>query len=310
MADLFDQMPELEPSAATGFAGNRIERRSEHRSTDASEAALRETGARLYLFRADKVLMRGTEPLFTLSEADAFGAVTGEAILLGWTEEGPRLIATIDESAAVDEARITLTDLRALALGAILSPEHLGALAQGRSLINWHARHRFCSNCGAASAMTNGGTRRDCPACGAQHFPRTDPVVIMLAVDRSADRVLLGRQPQFLPGVYSALAGFVEPGETLEDAVRRETLEEAGIRIGRVRYHASQPWPFPTSMMIGCHAEALSTEVVRDESELEDCRWFTRAEIVAMLNGTHPGGLTTPKSYAIAHALVAAWARA
>ena len=135
--------------------------------------------------------------------------------------------------------------------------------------------------------MRIGGYRRDCPNCGAEHFPRTDPVVIMLAID--GERCLLGRQARFAPGMYSCLAGFVEPGETIEDAVRRETAEEAGITVGRVRYHASQPWPFPSSLMIGCHAEALSRDIVRDDAELEACRWFSRAEVRAMLAGRPSG---------------------
>jgi NAD+ diphosphatase len=122
------------------------------------------------------------------------------------------------------------------------------------------------------------------------------------------ERALLGRQPQFAPGMYSALAGFLEPGETIEAAVRRETLEEAGIAVGRVRYHASQPWPFPMSLMIGCHAEALSDVIRRDETELEDCRWFSRHEARAMLTGTHPDGLKSPAHFAIAHRLLLAWA--
>jgi NAD+ diphosphatase len=154
--------------------------------------------------------------------------------------------------------------------------------------------------------MSMGGYRRDCPACGAEHFPRTDPVVIMLAID--GERCLLGRQARFAAGMYSCLAGFVEPGETIEDAVRRETGEEAGIRIGRVGYHSSQPWPFPASLMIGCHAEAITTEVVPDEAELEDCRWFERDEVRTMLAGTHPGGLKTPPPIAIAYRLIRAWA--
>ena len=155
--------------------------------------------------------------------------------------------------------------------------------------------------------MKIGGYRRDCPACGAEHFPRTDPVVIMLAID--GDRCLLGRQARFAPGMYSCLAGFVEPGETIEDAVRRETQEEAGITIGRVRYYSSQPWPFPSSLMIGCHAEALSTEFDRDEAELEDCRWFDRgAKSLRCSPATHPGGIKCPPTIAIAHRLIRAWA--
>lgn len=147
-----------------------------------------------------------------------------------------------------------------------------------------------------------GGTGR---ACGAQHFPRTDPVVIMLAHD--GDRCLLGRQPHFLQGMWSCLAGFIEPGENIEEATRREIAEEAGIRCGRVRYLGSQPWPFPMSLMIGCHVEALSTGLSVDRTELEAARWFARAEAAAMLDRRHPDGLTTPPPWAIAHHIIRAW---
>ena len=134
--------------------------------------------------------------------------------------------------------------------------------------------------------MKGGGSSRFCPSCNVEIFPRVDPVVIMLAID--GERCLLGRQPRFAPGMYSALAGFLEPGETIEEAVRREVKEEAGIQVGRVAYHSSQPWPFPSSLMIGCHAEALSTDLERDAAELEDCRWFEREEVRLMLAGEHP----------------------
>ena len=180
----------------------------------------------------------------------------------------------------------------------------------GARLLNWHIRHGFCAVCGTATAMSLGGARRDCPNCGAQHFPRTDPVVIMLAIDAGSggEQALLGRSPRFNPGMYSCLAGFMEPGETIEDAVRRETAEESGIQVGRVRYHASQPWPFPSSLMIGCYAEALSTAIRRDEQELEDCRWFSREDVRRMLAGNHPEGITAPISMAIASHLIRAWA--
>ena len=308
MASFFDGMPTPEPSALVGFAANRIERRSEHRTAEAVADALADPAARFYLFRADKVLLKAHgDPLFTAAEATAFGATRDDAVLLGWTGAGPRFAATTAET-AIDTDAIALTDLRTIATTGGVTAEHLGALAQGRSLANWHGRHRFCANCGAPTVIASGGYRRDCRSCETQHFPRTDPVVIMLAID--GDRCLLGRQPQFQPGMYSCLAGFLEPGETIEDAVRRETLEESGIRIGRVRYHASQPWPFPDSLMIGCHAEAISTEIHRDESELEDCQWFSRADAKAMLDDTHRDGLKAPTAIAIAHRIVAAWVAA
>jgi NAD+ diphosphatase len=156
-----------------------------------------------------------------------------------------------------------------------------------------------------ATQPTDGGWRRDCPQCKAQHFPRTDPVVIMLAVD--GDRCLLGRSPRFVPTMWSCLAGFVEPGESIEDAVRRETREEAGIACGRIHYFRSQPWPFPTSLMIGCHAEAVTYDIVVDRTELEGARWFGKDEVITMLQRRHPQGLTTPPPVAIAYHIIRAW---
>ncbi len=311
MKSFFDGLPETEPSRFTGFAGNVIDRRSDNRDAGALATALADATARFYLFAGDAALVQtGNDPLFTVANAEALGADPASALLLGWVPGGPRLAALLPETTALDEDRMAAVSLRALAMAAELSAEHLGAMAQARSLLNWHDRHGFCSVCGTATAMTLGGYRRDCPNCGAQHFPRTDPVVIMLAIDESGggERALLGRSHRFQPSVFSCLAGFMEPGETIEDAVRRETFEESGIRTGRVRYHASQPWPFPSSLMIGCHGEALSTDIHLDEQELDDCRWFTREEVKQMLAGTHPEGITTPAKMAIANHLIRAWA--
>jgi NAD+ diphosphatase len=160
------------------------------------------------------------------------------------------------------------------------------------------------------STVSSAGWKRECAACKAQHFPRTDPVVIMLAT--RGERCLLGRQARFAPGMYSALAGFLEPGETIEEAVRREVMEEAGVRVGRVTYMASQPWPFPATLMIGCLAEALTDEIIVDYSELEDARWFSRAEVQEMVGGAPengaPNGLGAPQPIAIARSLMRAWA--
>jgi NAD+ diphosphatase len=308
MTRFFDGPAVADASSRTAFADNRIDRLSENREADAVATALADRTARFYLFRGGDTLLKPAtppDPLFTLDEARQYGFDAAEAILLGWTANGPRLTGTIAEERDIDST-VAPINQRALAVDGIVSTDHLGGLAQARALNNWHARHGFCSVCGTKSAIANGGLRRDCPACGAQHFPRTDPVVIMLAVH--GERCLLGRQPHFAAGSYSCLAGFMEPGETIEDAVRRETAEEAGITIGRVRYHASQPWPFPSSLMIGCHAEALTTDIVRDETELEDCRWFDRDEARLMLAGTHPDVLKTPPPMAIANHIIRAWA--
>src|SRR6516225_1278183 len=161
---------------------------------------------------------------------------------------GRAAIAVALEPAAAEALKtrdeFVVTDLRSIAVRGLVEAEHLPPLAEGKALLNWHGRHRFCSTCGAATNLVEAGWRRDCPSCRAQHFPRTDPVVIMLAV--AGERCVLGRSHRFQPGMWSCLAGFVEPGEAIEDAVRRETREEAGIVCGRVSYFASQPWPFPT----------------------------------------------------------------
>ena len=182
-----------------------------------------------------------------------------------------------------------------------------GILAQSRAQLDWHARHGFCSVCGQRTESGKGGHVRKCPACGAEHFPRTDPVVIMVTHD--GDRCILGQSRGRLSrsGMYSALAGFVDQGEAIEEAVRREVREEAGIEVGEVTYHSSQPWPFPSSLMIGCHARALSTEINRDEEEMSDVRWFTRDEVLSALKDENPE-LKVPGPIAIAHHIIKAWA--
>lgn len=195
-----------------------------------------------------------------------------------------------------------LRDLRSLAMEEALPPEQLGMLAQARSLLQWHARRTYCSNCAAKLEMADAGYRRHCPGCGMDHFPRTDPVVIMVV--RHEGRILLGRQSSWKAGMYSALAGFVEPGETIEDAARREVFEEAGVRVGAVRYVTSQPWPFLSNLMIGLIGDAVSAEITLDQNELEDARWFSADEARMMVERTHPDGLYAANPYAIAHELV------
>ena len=176
--------------------------------------------------------------------------------------------------------------------------------ATAKALFTWHDSHGFCARCGAASAISDAGWQRQCPACNAPHFPRTDPVVIML-VTRD-DRLLLGRSPGWPEGMYSLLAGFVEPGETLESAVRREVWEETGVRIGDVRYLASQPWPFPASLMLGCIGLATSDEITLDPAELENALWLTRQEVLDVQLGRNPK-VKAGRKGAIAQGLIEAW---
>ncbi len=188
-----------------------------------------------------------------------------------------------------------------------LSAEETGIVAQARAQLGWHASHRFCGQCGAPTEQRKGGHVRHCTKCGAEHFPRTDPVAIMVIHDDG--RCLLGQPkgPLVRMGMYSALAGFIDQGESIEEAVRREVREEAGIEVGEVHYHSSQPWPFPSSLMIGCLGRARSTEIRIDDAEMADVRWFTRAEVTAALKNENPG-LKVPGSVAIAHHLIESWA--
>jgi NAD+ diphosphatase len=304
--------PNLGPKPLLGYSGSRIERAAEHRLDSAAIAEMaRDPAAGAYVIGGDWIVMKKgsplNEPLFTLGEAKALNPAT-ETIFLGLLDGAPRFGHGITPQAAEAlKAREVLhvTDLRSVAVQGLVAADHLPPIAEAKAVLHWHTRHRFCPNCGAGTHLVCGGWRRDCSKCKAEHFPRTDPVVIMLAGDR--DRCLLGRSPRFVPTMWSCLAGYVEPGESIEDAVHRETREEAGITCGRVVYFASQPWPFPTSLMIGCHAEALTYDIVVDREELEDARWFTKDEIVAMLMRKHPQGLTTPPPVAIAHHIIRAW---
>ncbi|TRD23116.1 NAD(+) diphosphatase [Palleronia caenipelagi] len=175
--------------------------------------------------------------------------------------------------------------------------------ATGRALLEWHRIHRFCANCGAPTDPTQGGWQRDCEACGRHHFPRTDPVVIMLVT--RGNSVLLGRSPGWPDRMYSLLAGFIEPGETVEAAVRRETWEEAGVRVGTVTYLASQPWPFPASLMLACHAEATSSEISCDPQEIEDARWISKEEMLSCFAGLHE--VLPPRKGAVAEHILKNW---
>jgi NAD+ diphosphatase len=312
---------------AVGFAGNRLDRLSAFREDAEALAQLAgDPAARAVVFVQSMPVLRldgeSVGALHPLARAKNFGATQAE-VLLGRDDAGPVFALLLPDEAAqvvdaaapggfIDERRLALPehpdlsihDLRAITSRGLLGPSELGVLAQAKSILHYHACHGFCARCGAATVAAAAGWRRDCPACGTRHFPRTDPVVIMLVA--SGDKCLLGRQKQFPENMYSCLAGFVESGETLEAAVRREVMEEAGISVGAVRYAASQPWPFPASLMIGCIGEALSHDIVMDVSELEDCRWFSRAEARAMLAELKEG-FRAPGKIAIARTLLEFW---
>jgi NAD+ diphosphatase len=303
---------DLGPKQPLGYTASLLQRAAERRRDEAALAALCAGGqAGVYAIGGEFVVLKrkdgDLDPLFTLDEARALGA-TSELVFLGLLAGNGRFGIGL-EPAAIEplktSSNLVIADLRSIAVQGLVAADHLAPLAEAKALLHWHARHRFCSNCGAPSRSVDGGWRRDCPACRAQHFARTDPVAIMLAI--AGERCLLGRQSRFAPGMWSCLAGFVEPGESIEDAVRREIREEAGIACGRVNYFASQPWPFPSSLMIGCHTQALSHEIVVDRDELEDARWFDRDEVAAMLLRRHRDGLTTPPPVAIAHHIIRAW---
>jgi NAD+ diphosphatase len=312
-----------------GYAVDWVDRGSYWREDPAQVARLHALDdARALLIARDMPVLRngetGLDSLLPMSEIEALGGAQVEA-LLGLASSGAPVFAALMPDAAVEmrsdasdgfldrrvlvvpgREDLKLVDLRSIAMSGLLPPEQTAMLAAAKALMHWHARHRFCSNCGAPTEVAVAGWRRDCPVCKMTHFPRTDPVVIMLAVD--GDACLLGRQPRFPKGMYSALAGFVEPGETIEAAVRREIREEAGVVCGAVQYFASQPWPFPASLMIGCFAEAEGRRIEVDRVELEDARWFSRDETLALIERRHPDGLMAPTRMAIAHHLLKGWA--
>lgn len=200
-----------------------------------------------------------------------------------------------------------IVDLRTLASQGTMSSEELSLAGKAKALAHWHDNSHCCGRCGGVAQLKDGGWRRKCWACGTEMFPRTDPVVIMLIEHPDRKSCLLGRSGRFAAGMFSTLAGFLEPGEDIADAVRREVMEEAGIEVGEVGFHSAQPWPFPHSLMIGCIGRALTTELTIDTEELVEARWFSAEEARQMLDGTHAGGLSGPGRQAIARALITAF---
>jgi NAD+ diphosphatase len=302
----------LFPLGHPAFVSNVLDRAAHLRFSDEKLLALEgKSSSRAYVVHRDSLVMKqeagGPRALLTIDEALKFGANPG-TIFLG-LRDGDAVFGMGIGAPAV-EALLTrddvaVSELRGMAMQGMVPPDQLSAVAMAKSLVSWHQRHAFCANCGTRSGMAEGGWKRVCPNCKTEHFPRTDPVVIMLV--EKGDKCLMGRQKQFPPGMYSCLAGFVEAAETIEDAVRREIFEESGIRCTDVQYYMTQPWPYPSSLMIGCQARATTDEIVVDKMELEDARWFDRDEAALMLKREHPDGLAGPHPFAIAHHLLGRW---
>ncbi|MBB4211602.1 NAD+ diphosphatase [Rhodothalassium salexigens DSM 2132] len=314
-------MPPPAPAITCTFAGLALDRADALRADPAWVAArLADPASRFLTYAEMKPAMRvdGADRV-PRPDWQARAAIAGAldagctTVFLGLDDRGRAHFALDLDSArapvAADPEAVKRLDVRSAAEQ--LSTLALGhgdaaAVGLGRTLLDWHARHRFCARCGGATMLDKGGYARLCTDadCAAQHFPRVDPVVIMLPV--AGRRCILGRQPRYPEGMYSALAGFVEAGESLEEAVARETREEAGIATGAVRYVASQPWPFPSNLMIGCLVEARSEALTPDTAELEDVAWFSADAVAAALAG-RGDGFFLPPPMAIAHQLINAW---
>ena len=307
-------MRPIPASRANVYTGSPLDRVSDKRDDPAFvQAALASETARYVPVWRARSLMRGVaegkpEAVFLTraQAASAFAASTTWAVL-GLEGETPYVAFDISEIEdplpLLPESLGVLTDIRATA--GLLGRDAAAILAHARGLMHWRSRHRFCGVCGGACEQRSAGHSVVCLQCGAQHFPRTDPAVIMLVTN--GDQALLGHSARFPNStMYSTLAGFVEPGESLEEAVAREVFEESGIRVGRVFYHSSQPWPFPASIMLGFHAEALSTEITIDPNEIVDARWFTRAQL--RVPAEH--GISLPRADSIARRLIEDWINA
>ena len=237
----------------------------------------------------------GDIPRFAADISDWSPEAGAEAVKAGFFDPSVQRHPSLPEALGFAELRGVMT---------ALSPREAELAATAKAVLHWHRSHGFCAACGTASDLVQGGWQRACPACGAQHFPRTDPVVIMLVTH--GNKVLLGRSPGWPHGMFSLLAGFVEPGETLEAAVRREVLEETGVRCGAVSYLASQPWPFPASLMIGMRTEALDTALAIDPEELEAALWVTREDLVLAFADEHPS-ISPARPGSIAHFILRNW---
>ena len=281
------------------FTGSRLDRADNVRNDPDQLAGMMNWRARLLKLDGLMPEMGDDGMLIWGTLADA--PEDAELVFLGLDEGKPCFAAVPGEG----DASPRMANPRLWSLMATLRPDDLAIYGGARSITDWHARHRHCAACGGATKIAKGGWQRTCSNCGTEHFPRTDPVTIMLVEHEG--KLLLGRGLNWPERAYSALAGFVEPGESIEEAVAREVLEESGIVVRDVNYIASQPWPFPSQLMMGCHSHAESTEITLDESELADARWFTRAEVQAAMDGDADAPINTPPKQAIAAHLLKWW---
>jgi NAD+ diphosphatase len=288
------------------FTGNPLDRASAERTDPGWIAAQRaRADARFQPIWQTKPFLVGDRAGFL--EASRLSPEPGATcVFLGLADDKPLFAVAMDDSEEPPLAG--LGEFRDMRAAAFVLPEPDTAIAgQAKALIDWHRRHRFCANCGAETTAKDGGYRRLCAACGAEHYPRTDPVVIMLPL--FGEECLVGRNARFPGGLYSAFAGFIEPGETMEEAVARELKEEVSLPVKTVRYHASQPWPFPSSLMLGCYADAAAKDFSIDAREIEDARWMRKTEIRARLAGEIEDDVKVPTAIAIARRLIADWAK-
>lgn len=291
------------------FSGNPLDR-ADHLRKESSTMTdlLQSADARFMLVLNGEILSDPVGAVYWLTHRQCAYLPVATEIFLGLSDGAARYAAELegdktDFDSLFPDAKFR--DARALGMKAGFAHPELGIVAQAKSMLSWHDSHRFCAKCGLESALVKAGYERLCPACNASHFPRTDPVVIMLACH--GDEALVGRGPQLPPGYFSALAGFMEPGETIEEAVARELMEEAGVEATSVQIIANQPWPWPSSLMIGCTAEVRDKKLTLDETEIDDARWITRAQAKAALAGESTDFMVPPP-IAIAHDLIKYWA--
>ena len=283
------------------FAGNPLDRAGAERPGEAWIAARRQAGRFLPFWKMQPLLTSDGHAAFLPWAPDWEGRTI---VFLGL--DGREPLFAVDLGAADIPPAFDGGEFRDMRAAAFVLPGRDTAIAgQAKALLDWHARHGFCPNCGHATDLKDGGYRRHCANCGAEHFPRTDPVVIMLPI--FGGECLVGRNVRFVGGLWSAFAGFVEPGETMEEAVRRELKEEVALTVGAVRYHQSQPWPFPSSLMLGCFAEALTRDFIIDGSEIAEARWISKEEARARLADEVVDDMKLPAAIAIAHHLVRDW---